>query len=173
MNHSVAAVCHRALLCICVCAGLWLPESAGASLIRGVVTRVTDGDTVWVQPEGSATAPLKLRMLGIDAPERCQPWGGEATAALTERVLHRPVTIDTRPSYDRHGRLLGRLQLGAEDIGAWMVQQGHAWSYRYRGDLGPYASLEQRARTQKSGLFMDGTPEEPSAFRKRHGACPR
>ena len=68
--------------------------AANAQAFSGVVTHVTDGDTVWVQPDAVGSRhrkPIKLRLQGIDAPERCQPWGAQATAALASRVSQQRV----------------------------------------------------------------------------------
>ena len=65
--------------------------AGAAQALSGVVTRVTDGDTVWVRPDEPKRKPVKLRLVGIDAPERCQAWGAQATAALAAQVLHRHV----------------------------------------------------------------------------------
>lgn len=145
--------------------GLALPCTA----FEGVVTRVTDGDTLWVRPaEGGK--PRKLRVQGIDAPERCQLWGREATAQLTELVQGQTVRAQEGP-FDDHGRRLVRLYRGDLDIGAWMVRQGHAWSYRYRRDPGPYAAEELDARRARRGLFADPAAVPPREFRRTHGPC--
>ncbi|MGY4830139.1 thermonuclease family protein [Sphaerotilaceae bacterium SBD11-9] len=148
---------------LCGCA-----QAAGDAL-GGVVTRVTDGDTVWVQPD-TGGPPFKLRLQGIDAPERCQAWGPQAKAALASRVLKQPVQVRTR-AYDDYQRAIGSLQLHGEDISAWMVREGHAWSYRYRRSLGPYAAEEQQARAAHRGLFAAPGAMEPREFRKSHGPC--
>jgi endonuclease YncB( thermonuclease family) len=85
-------------------------------------------------------------------------------------VLHKHVDIDTR-AVDDYQRTLGKLVLNGEDIGAWMVLQGHAWSYRYRRSAGPYAAQEQQARIVHRGLFAATGAVEPRAFRKAHGPC--
>lgn len=154
---------------------LWGLAGAGmarAEVLQAVVVHVTDGDTVWARPDAAdaRARPLKLRLLGIDAPERCQAWGAQATAALTARVLNRHVRLDTR-AHDDYGRVLASLSLDGEDIGGWMVRQGHAWSYHYRRSAGPYAAQEDEARRQARGLFADAGAEEPRWFRRRHGAC--
>ncbi|MBX3604289.1 MAG: thermonuclease family protein [Piscinibacter sp.] len=158
---------RRALLIAALLAG-----AAGRALpgeVSGQVTRVSDGDTVWVRVENRAM--LKLRLAGLDAPERCQRWGPAARAALTSRVLHRPVKIATQ-ARDMHGRTIGTLAVDGEDVGAWLVEQGHAWNQRYRGRRGPYADQEQRARAARRGLFADAQAEAPRDFRRRHGLCP-
>jgi endonuclease YncB( thermonuclease family) len=144
--------------------------SAFARSFNAVVTHVTDGDTLWVQPEGHAGGPIKLRLQGIDAPERCQRWGPEARAALAERVLHQRVQVRTRAK-DSYERVLGNVRLAGEDVSAWMVAHGHAWSYRYRHNAGPYAAEEQAARAERRGLFADARAIEPRHFRRQHGAC--
>lgn len=148
------------------------PVSAGvdARFIAGTVTRVSDGDTVWLQPDDRARAPIKLRLQGIDAPERCQAWGERSRAALAARVLQRRVSVQTRSS-DGYGRALGVLVLDGEDINAWMVAQGHAWSARWHHSLGVYGEHERSARATGKGLFAGQEAIEPRHFRKVHGPC--
>jgi endonuclease YncB( thermonuclease family) len=133
------------------------------------VSHVTDGDTVWVRPrEGGA--PQQVRIEGIDAPEICQAFGPEARAALASHVLHRRVTVLTRGE-DDYRRTVARLRLGRADVGAWMVSHGYAWSYRFRGDPGPYTREETRARRAGAGLWGTPDPQPPRDFRVRHGSC--
>ncbi len=157
-----------------VLATLAMALAAGpASALTGVVTHVSDGDTVWVRPDDAPPRrkPLKLRVVGIDAPERCQPWGEQASAALASRVLHRHVTVPTR-GVDDHGRLLGGLFLDdGSDVAAWMVANGHAWSARWHGRPGPYAAQEEGARARRAGLFADAQAIEPRTFRRTRVPC--
>lgn len=141
--------------------------AAPASAVTGVVTHVTDGDTVWVRTEH---ARIKVRLQGIDAPERCQPWGPQARDALARRLMNRQVDVQTR-AYDDYRRAISRLTLDGEDVGAWMVAEGHAWSARYRRSLGPYATQESAARAARRGLFAHADAVEPRAFRQQHGPC--
>ncbi|HSV54420.1 MAG TPA: thermonuclease family protein [Burkholderiaceae bacterium] len=135
----------------------------------GVVTHVSDGDTLWVRPPRGG-APRKIRLDGIDAPEICQRHGEASAKALAQRVLHRPVRVMTR-GIDDYERALARLSLQGEDVGGWMVAHGHAWSYRYRRSAGPYASQESQARRARRGLFADAQALRPREFRQRHGSC--
>ena len=130
--------------------------------------RVIDGDTVWVRSAGHR--PVKVRLIGIDAPERCQAWGLQARDALASRILRRQVDVRTRAK-DDYGRTLGTLRLQGEDIEAWMVSQGYAWSYRSRGGAGRYREQERQARSAGRGLFADARAVEPRVFRKVHGSC--
>lgn len=141
----------------------------------GTVTLVIDGDTLWIRPDarsGHSTRPRPVRLRDIDAPEICQPWGREAKAALESRVLHRHVRLRVLAS-DDYSRRVARLELvGGEDIGAWLVGQGHAWNSTYRQHPGAYAAQEHAARSARRGLFARGDAVEPRRFRKIHGPCP-
>jgi len=134
----------------------------------GVVTRVVDGDTVWVKTSGNPA--LKVRIQGIDAPEICQPDGVQARDALKRRVLWQSVTV-TSGAHDDYGRTVGKLHLQGQDMGRWLVAQGHAWVYSYRPTKGPYAEELRQAQSARRGIFMNIAAEEPRLFRKRHGPC--
>jgi micrococcal nuclease len=148
---------------------LLLSSAASAKLLTGVVSHVTDGDTLWVRLSGGGE-PVKVRFQGIDAPETCQEWGRESHQALKAKAMNQPVVMNTR-AVDQYGRLLARIRMDGEDLGAWMVARGHAWSYHYRRDPGPYAMEERSARTAKRGLWAAASPTEPREFRKQHGEC--
>jgi micrococcal nuclease len=148
-----------------------LPMHAAAETFRGVVTHVSDGDTVWVRRDGGERRPVKVRLGGLDAPERCQAWGDEASAALASRVLSQAVTVQAGAT-DVYDRRLVTLFVDGEDVGAWLVAHGHAWSTGFRRHPGRYAAQQQAARAARLGLFADAQAIEPRFFRKRHGACP-
>lgn len=141
-----------------------------AHALQGTVTRVSDGDTLWLKP-GDGGRYVKVRVQGIDAPEICQRWGLEAKQALQALALGRPVRIDDGGLRDEHGRRLSRVMRDDEDLGARLVRDGHAWSYRWRDDAGPYLIEEMAARAAGRGLFADPQPQRPRDFRKQHGPC--
>jgi endonuclease YncB( thermonuclease family) len=156
----------RAALALCFAAA-----AGAACALEGVVTRVSDGDTLWLRPAGGGRY-VKVRVQGIDAPELCQAWGLEAKRALEALALGQRVHIDDGALRDDHGRRLSRLLRDGEDLGARMVRDGHAWSYRWRRDAGPYLIEEVDARTSGRGLHADPQAIVPREFRKRHGPCP-
>lgn len=135
----------------------------------GVVTHVTDGDTLWVRP-ASGGAPRQVRLQGIDAPEICQAYGAQSRDALAARALHKAVRVASRRR-DDYQRELGHVSMGGQDLGLWMVSRGHAWSYRFRRDPGPYSMQEAQARDARLGLWSGRTPMPPRDFRKRYGSC--
>jgi endonuclease YncB( thermonuclease family) len=150
--------------------GAWLlPLAATAGSFEGIVSHITDGDTVWVRPV-SGDPPRQVRIEGIDAPEICQSFGTESREALAAQVLNRRVTVvdDGRDDYQR---TIAHLKLGKRDVGRWMVSHGYAWSYRFRSDTGPYRREEAKARKRRLGLWQTGEAELPRDFRVRHGSC--
>ena len=78
-----------------------MPASAAPANVQGLVTRVVDGDTLWLTPPGKA--PIVIRLHNIDAPESCQAWGPEATAALSTLALNKLATLQIKGK-DPHGR---------------------------------------------------------------------
>lgn len=134
------------------------------------VSRVFDGDTVWVKPLAGGRY-RKLRLEGIDAPEICQSGGKASRDVLGQRVLNQVVEVRVR-AQDDYGRGIARIVHQGDDVAAWMVSAGQAWSYRWRRSLGPFAEEESLARARKRGLFKEPAPELPRDFRKRHGPCP-
>jgi len=145
----------------------WLSVASWAW--SGVVTHVSDGDTVWVQPMQGGEAQ-KIRLLGIDAPEICQAWGPQSRDALQSLLQGQTVEVQGRHR-DTYGRLLAQLTRQGHDVGAWMVLQGHAWSYRYKRQAGLYDAQQIQAQSHRHGLFADGRAVPPRAFRKRFGSC--
>lgn len=147
---------------------LALAASAGARTIEGRVTHVTDGDTIWVRP--AAGSAVQVRLHGIDAPEICQAFGPQARDALASRLLHRQVELDVR-AQDAYERTLARVSLQGQDVGAWLVAGGWAWSSGFRRRAGPYAHEEKAARGERRGLWAADAPLDPRSFRKQHGSC--
>jgi micrococcal nuclease len=137
--------------------------------ITGQVSRIVDGDTLWVKTAGDGE-PVVVRIEGIDAPESCQPGGADATQALTKLALSRNVTVKIA-ARDEYGRIVGKVHDGTVDVGDRMVRDGHAWSMRYKYDRGPYVAEERMAIALKRGLHGEGGAVMPREFRQRHGAC--
>ena len=136
----------------------------------GVVTYVVDGDTVHVRPVDGGKVH-KIRIVGMDAPEICQTGGVAARQALQERIVQRYVTVSAQ-GVDDYGRDLATIYLSQEDVGQWMVQRGHAWSYRFKRDPGPYVQEEENAKLLGRGVFAEMPAEYPRDFRRRYGRCP-
>lgn len=175
---GVQAVLRALVVSLVLSTAFSAPASARTSSLDsgqryvGTVSWVVDGDTIWIKTAGS-DGLLKVRMLGMDAPEICQEGGIEARDALRLRIHKQSVTVVTprSRSHDDYGRLLGRVEFRGEDMGRWMVSNGQAWSYQYRKSAGPYAAEQGKAQAARRGLFVQPNPENPRVFRKRHGSC--
>lgn len=130
------------------------------------VVRVIDGDTITVQRENGRSGQYeKIRILGIDAPERSQAWGPEAGHELSKLIHSKIVRIEVANT-DRYGRTVAKVWLGKSDIGLEMIRRGMAWHYRQYYDDVNYAKAEKNARAQRLGLWRDATPIEPRLYRK-------
>ncbi len=149
------------------------PPAARAS-IEGVVTHVTDGDTVTFAPK-DGSAPRVVRLLDIDAPEICQSGGVEARAYLSEllqRQTVRLVPASAGAARDSYGRVLGTLWVADVQVNRRMVEEGHAWSVRTKWDRGPLVTQERMAKALSRGLHAGPDSSVPPwDFRKRHGPC--
>lgn len=118
-------------------------------VLVGTVVSVTDGDTIKVQLD---SGPISVRFHSIDAPEKNQPWGMDARAALAGRLDHQQVALEVW-TQDRYERLVATVYLGDENINAWMVQEGHAWAYRDYLKDPQYCHSEADARARRLGLW--------------------
>jgi endonuclease YncB( thermonuclease family) len=120
-----------------------------APVLVGTVTNITDGDTIKVELDSGS---ITVRFDSIDAPEKDQPWGNEAAAALARRLNGQEVALDV-VTQDRYERLVAVVYLGDENINAWMVRQGHAWAYREYVNDTYYCVWEGSARSSRRGLW--------------------
>ena len=127
--------------------------------IVGTVTRVSDGDTIWVT---DAAGKHKVGLVNIDAPESNQPFGKESMQFLKDLVYEKEVEVHWAEK-DRNGRLLGIVYLkhekGVVDVNLTMVKNGFA---RHRSSLNnhtpAYAEAEKDARKFRRGIWAtEGT----------------
>jgi endonuclease YncB( thermonuclease family) len=118
-------------------------------VLVGRVTRVLDGDTIEV---ALSSGPIRVRIGSVDAPEKNQPWGREARAALTRKLGDREVELDV-VSQDQYDRLVAVVGLDGMNVNAWLVQQGYAWAYREYTKDKTYCAWEAEARAAQRGLW--------------------
>jgi endonuclease YncB( thermonuclease family) len=117
----------------------------------GRVMRIVDADAIEVRLE---TGQTRVRLHGIDAPELDQPWGLEATQALSKMILRKNVTLEP-VNEDRDGRIVANLYVGDLDVNADLVRMGHAWALRpeLTKDDAQLCELEGEARAARRGLW--------------------
>lgn len=139
-----------------------------AEVISGKVIRVVDGDTITVLD--AQMQQHKVRLAGIDAPERRQAFGHRAQEFLASLVASQQVDVETEKT-DKYGRLVGKVLVHGRDINLAVVVAGLAWHYKtYESEQTPadrmlYASAEQDARNQRKGLWVDPSPVAPWTWR--------
>lgn len=142
--------------------------------MRMQVVRILDGDTFHGRLLGGVLprkvrwkqdSMVSVRLLGIDAPERGQPWGDSSRAALERRIQGRTVSL-VGAGVDPWGRLLSTVLLEGEDINAHLVATGQAWMFRRYSHSVVLDSLEAFAKSSGLGLWSLQHPIPPWDWRK-------
>jgi micrococcal nuclease len=131
--------------------------------ITGKVVGVTDGDTVTLRTEDQT---LKVRLTGIDTPERGQPFGTRAKQALSGKVFGKTISLNSSGE-DRYERTLGEIMLDGSSINEWLVREGMAWWYeRYAPRETRLRDAQQEAQQARRGLWADPEPVPPWEWRR-------
>jgi micrococcal nuclease len=148
-----------------VCAG------AAADTMSGRVVRVVDGDTLVLLVAGHEQE--RIRLAGIDCPERKQAFGTKAKEALARLAAGEQVTVEWEKR-DRYGRVVGKVIADGRDVDLALVREGRCWWYRKyareqtRADRVLYEDAEAKARKKRLGLWRDPEPVPPWEWRKEH-----
>lgn len=132
------------------------------SNIPGIVTKVYDGDTLTLQNNNGI---YKIRLSGIDAPERRQAYGNVSRNYLYNIVRNRFVYAEVHDK-DRYGRYVAKIILDKTDVNAAMLKSGLAWHYKQYDKNPEYARLEREARQNRKGLWIEKNPIPPWIYRK-------
>jgi len=126
------------------------------------VVKVTDGDTVHVLDRSRERH--KIRLGGIDAPEKDQAFGRRSTQNLARHIAGKSVSVEYNKR-DQYDRIIGKLLLDSRDINLLQVKEGYAWHYKkYQNEQSDldrmlYSSAETEARGKKIGLWsVPATP---------------
>jgi endonuclease YncB( thermonuclease family) len=141
---------------------LLLANPAGADF-AGEVVGVIDGDTIDVLHDGHSE---RIRLHGIDAPEKSQAFGKRSKHAASELSFGKDVTV-VEHGRDKYGRTLGEVILpGDKSLNQEMVRSGHAWRYRKYSDDRTLDRLETNARRSNRGLWQDDDAVAPWEYRR-------
>ena len=153
----------RVLLAVLLIVLLAVPVLAGE--YSGSVVSVLDGDTVDVLHNGKAE---RIRLNGIDCPEKRQAYGQKAKQAASALVFGKAVTLHTFEK-DKYGRTIGDVLLpDGTNVNQELVKEGWCWWYRkYAPGNTELEQLEKDAREGKKGLWVDPQPVPPWEWRKR------
>jgi endonuclease YncB( thermonuclease family) len=133
--------------------------------MQGKVVGVSDGDTISVLYRGKAE---KVRLRGIDAPEKKQPFGERAKQFTSAQAFGKSVTVQV-DDIDRYGRYIGIVTLpDGSVLNGNIVRVGLAWWYRqYAPDAKLLGDYEQEARKARRGLWADKAPVAPWAWQQQ------
>jgi len=154
----------------------WIASTADAANLEGRVVGISDGDTITILD--SENRQHKIRLSGIDAPEKAQAFGNRARQHLVSLAFGKSVTVEWRKQ-DKYGRIVGKVLANCDqpgcpqDAGLEQLKAGMAWWYRkYAGeqsaeDRERYEAAEQAARDGKLGLWRDPKPVPPWDWRKQ------
>ena len=144
--------------------------TVNAELLPGRVVGVSDGDTITLLDANHGQH--KIRLTGIDAPEKNQAFGQASKKSLSDMVFNQYVVVSWEKR-DRYKRILGKVLLKDQDVCLEQVKRGMAWHYKKyereqsAEDRTLYSKAEQNARKQRVGLWSDDAPIEPSEFRHK------
>lgn len=130
---------------------------------------ITDGDTLTLLVDQQ---PRKIRVVGIDAPERRQPFGERSKQNLAALAFHKNAVAEC-PKKDRYKRDLCKVFVDGQDVGLKQITDGMAWWYRKYAheqaltDRTAYERAEVMAREARVGLWVDAKPVPPWEWRKQ------
>ena len=153
---------------VCLCLSLFLLALPAHADISGRVVGVSDGDTLTVLDVDQVQH--KVRLAGIDAPEKKQAFGQKSKEALSDCAYGQQVEVQGS-KLDRHGRLIGKVLVQEQDCNLRQIRLGMAWHYKLYmkeqalEDRVLYTNEENLARNNKLGLWSDPNPVAPWDFR--------
>jgi endonuclease YncB( thermonuclease family) len=163
---------------------LILYSPALADTLQGKVMKVADGDTITIIDHSGKKH--RIRLAGIDAPEKDQPYGDVSTQGLVELVSGKTVTIEYEKR-DRYKRIVGKILVDPTgevfcmaldcvkkiDAGLEQIKARLAWYYKYyqmeqsEEDRRLYSEAELEARMKQIGLWKDEEPIAPWRWRRK------
>jgi endonuclease YncB( thermonuclease family) len=159
---------------------LLMVSVASAETLTGTVVGVADGDTITVLD--AHREQHKIRISGIDAPEKAQPFGQRSKESMSTMVFGKEVDVLWH-KHDRYQRIVGKVMVASPDcrasscprtldVGLAQITVGLAWWYRQYAkeqtpeEAGRYEFAEQEALSKHAGLWSDPHPVPPWDWRK-------
>ncbi|MFZ1386071.1 MAG: thermonuclease family protein [Thiolinea sp.] len=152
-----------------------LPKGVSISETRTLlaeanIVSIADGDTLTVLGPDQNT--YKIRLQGIDSPEKKQPFGQACKESLMDLTRGQPAQVEAFKK-DRYGRIVAKVKVGGKDLALEQIKLGCGWHYaayekeQSARDQKSYAKAEQQARAAERGLWQDAAPVAPWDFRKQ------
>jgi uncharacterized repeat protein (TIGR01451 family) len=161
LRRTIASFC---LLGLFVCFG----SASKAASMYGKVIEIVDGDSIVIE---SFNRPVKIELMGIDAPELKQNYGDVARQHLLDLVFDKTVTVEYF-GLGEDGSIAGKVFLNRIDVAAQMVRDGVAWYDKGNAnrlsetERQVYKDSEQAARNEQRGIWQESKPLAPWDFRQ-------
>lgn len=136
--------------------------TAAFSDFAGKVVSIADGNTITVL---RGREQVKVRLDGIDAPQKSQPFGSKARQFTADACFGEVVTVVEKDT-DRYGRTIAVIEADGENLNLQIVEEGFAWWYRkYAPKNTPIVAAEKAAREAQRGLWKEPKPVPPWEWR--------
>lgn len=130
------------------------------------VVGISDGDTFTAINEDNLQ--LKIRLYGIDAPEKKQAFGNKSKEFLSSLIFGKNITIDVQ-SQDSWGRYIAyAFTPEGRDVSYLMIESGMAWHFVKYDNTAVYELAEIDAKKAQRGLWVDKNPIAPWDFRSNN-----
>ena len=148
-----------------------LSSSAYAETLVGRVVGIADGDKLTLLD--TSNTQHKIRLAGIDSPEKNQPFGQVCKQSLSGLAYDHSAQIDWK-KMDRYGRIIGKVLVDGRDVNLEQIRRGCGWHYKkymneqILGDRLSYGKAEESAMVSKVGLWTDAEPVPPWEWRRDH-----
>jgi micrococcal nuclease len=143
---------------------LLLPCLLYAKTFRGKAVKISDGDTFVLLMDDKST--VRIRLYGIDCPERGQDFGKVATSYTQAFLKNKTITAVQRDK-DRYGRIVALVYVNNQCLNEKMLENGLAWHYTQHDTTKSWSIKEQQARAKKVGLWKSNKPMAPWLWRKQ------
>lgn len=137
-------------------------SSAYGERVSGRVVGVTDGDTITLLLDGNHQE--RIRLYGIDCPEKNQPFGNKAKIFCSDFAFNKTAELE-RTGTDRYGRTIGWVFINQKCLNEELLKAGLAWHYKQYSSDKSLSDIELFARTMRHGLWSESNPVPPWDFR--------
>ena len=134
-----------------------------AQTLRGKVISIKDGDTIEMLVNNK---PVRIRLRGIDCPEKKQPFGNNAKQFTSDLCFGKIVKAE-QLSKDRYKRIVAKIILPSGNLlNLQLLKAGLAWHYTKYDRSTDFASAEKEAKSQRRGIWSMKDPIAPWSWRK-------
>lgn len=138
-------------------------QTVDAEPYKAIVIQVWDGDSMAVS---TTNGPQQIRIFGIDAPEKDQPFGAQAKRYLERLLKNQEVSIEPLEQ-DSYQRTIANVTQQQRNVANLLVEQGFAWAYRRYNPPSELIEREDRAKRERRGLWQNSQPTPPWLWRKK------